>query len=169
MFSLSKKKMLSTLFTKSSIGCGCGGSKSSNIIQPKQKSKFSKNKTSTPITSMKPPSKCPSLNDDQESDPLSNKIETSSTICDAIVVSKYSKDPYQDFQQSMLQMIFENEIHGEDELQELVKCYIQLNSPCHHQTIIKAFKKIWNNVISKSTSSSSFEGHSQKSLSSSSH
>ncbi|KAG9147031.1 hypothetical protein Leryth_005278 [Lithospermum erythrorhizon] len=169
MPSHSMKKMLTTLFMKSAKGCGCR--RSTDIIVPKQKSKFTKNKTSNPTPATNPPdNKCPSyLSDDQEwennsTTPLSNNIETitSTTRCwnqemvncssslkvsDSIAVFKDSNDPYQDFRQSMLQMIIENEIHGKDELQELLKCFLQLNSPCHHKTIIKAFKDNWNDAI----------------------
>ncbi|KAF2321586.1 hypothetical protein GH714_000519 [Hevea brasiliensis] len=80
---------------------------------------------------------------DHENDPKSSKIVNS------VAVVKDSNDPYQDFRHSMLQMIFEKEIYSKDDLQELLNCFLELNSPYHHGLIIEAFTEIWNEVISK--------------------
>ncbi|XP_044506887.1 transcription repressor OFP8-like [Mangifera indica] len=65
-------------------------------------------------------------------------------MVDSIAVVKESKDPYQDFRQSMLLMIMEKEIYNKDDLQQLLKCFLRLNSPCHHDVIVRAFTEIWN-------------------------
>ncbi|XVF05099.1 hypothetical protein REPUB_Repub05bG0142200 [Reevesia pubescens] len=70
-------------------------------------------------------------------------------IIDSIAVVKDSNDPFQDFRHSMLQMIMEKQIYSKDDLQELLQCFLELNSPCHHAVIVKAFMEIWNQVISK--------------------
>ncbi|KZV30551.1 hypothetical protein F511_05701 [Dorcoceras hygrometricum] len=44
----------------------------------------------------------------------------------------------------MLQMIFENQIHSRRDLQQLLDCFLQLNSPQHHETIIQAFMELCN-------------------------
>ncbi|KAL7127077.1 hypothetical protein ABFS83_14G230400 [Erythranthe nasuta] len=66
-------------------------------------------------------------------------------IQDSLAVVKDSEDPYQDFRQSMLQMIFEKEIYTRSGLQQLLHCFLELNLPRHHQTIVQAFADIWNN------------------------
>nr|GEW97057.1 transcription repressor OFP6-like [Tanacetum cinerariifolium] len=66
----------------------------------------------------------------------------------SLAVEKDSDDPYVDFRDSMLQMIMEKEIFGQDDLKELLNCFLQLNSPYYHGIIIKAFTEIWNNVLS---------------------
>lgn len=66
----------------------------------------------------------------------------------SLAVEKDSDDPYVDFRESMLQMIMEKEIYGQDDLRELLNCFLQLNSPYYHGIIIKAFTEIWNNVLS---------------------
>ncbi|KAF5766665.1 putative transcription factor OFP family [Helianthus annuus] len=65
---------------------------------------------------------------------------------DSLAVEKDSSDPYVDFKESMLQMIMEKEIYGEDDLRELLNCFLQLNSPHYHPIIIGAFTEIWNNL-----------------------
>ncbi|CAI9105712.1 OLC1v1004704C1 [Oldenlandia corymbosa var. corymbosa] len=66
---------------------------------------------------------------------------------DSVAVLKDSDDPYQDFRQSMLQMILEKEIYTKDDLQELLNCFLELNSSSHHKVIVQAFMDIWNGVI----------------------
>ncbi|KAM1306172.1 hypothetical protein ACFX2H_008595 [Malus domestica] len=67
---------------------------------------------------------------------------------ESVAVEKDSGDPYLDFRHSMLQMILENEIYSKDDLRELLNCFLQLNSPCNHGIIIRAFTEIWNAVFS---------------------
>ncbi|KAK4380370.1 hypothetical protein RND71_002232 [Anisodus tanguticus] len=55
-----------------------------------------------------------------------------------------SDDPFQDFKKSMLQMIFEKEIYSPEDLEELLNCFLHLNSPSHHYIIIQAFMEILN-------------------------
>ncbi|XP_068660943.1 transcription repressor OFP6-like [Aristolochia californica] len=72
----------------------------------------------------------------------------SGRIRESVAVVKESDDPYLDFRQSMLQMILEKEIYARDDLRELLNCFLSLNSPQHHQIIIRAFTEIWNGVYS---------------------
>ncbi|XP_027177194.1 transcription repressor OFP6-like [Coffea eugenioides] len=74
---------------------------------------------------------------------------------ESVAVEKDSDDPYLDFRQSMLQMILEKEIYSKDDLKELLNCFLQLNSPYYHGTIVRAFTEIWNGVFSvRSTAAS---------------
>ncbi|XP_052176122.1 transcription repressor OFP6-like [Diospyros lotus] len=66
----------------------------------------------------------------------------------SVAVEKDSDDPYLDFRRSMLQMILEREIYSREDLRELLNCFLQLNSPCFHGVIVRAFTEIWNGVIS---------------------
>lgn len=68
---------------------------------------------------------------------------------DSVAIVKDSDNPYHDFRQSMLQMILEKEIYSKDDLQELLNCFLDLNSPAHHEIIVKAFTEIWNGGVSK--------------------
>ena len=79
-----------------------------------------------------------------------SKIIPSKKINDTcIAVVKESNDPYEDFKQSMKQMIVEKEIYDNQDLQELLSCFLELNSPSHRDVIIGAFTEIWNDVVSK--------------------
>ncbi|OWM73617.1 hypothetical protein CDL15_Pgr026716 [Punica granatum] len=69
-------------------------------------------------------------------------------ITNSVAFVKDSEDPYRDFRRSMLQMIFDREIKSREDLQELLNCFLQLNSPSHHDAIIQAFTEIWNSVFS---------------------
>ena len=56
---------------------------------------------------------------------------------------KISADPQKDFRESMVEMILENNIKGSKDLEDLLACYLQLNSDEYHGIIIKVFKQIW--------------------------
>lgn len=73
-------------------------------------------------------------------------VSSRSVLGDSIVVEKRSVNPYYDFQRSILQMIVQKQIYSKSDLQELLNCFLKLNSPFHHQTIIKAFTDLLNNT-----------------------
>ncbi|KAG8371136.1 hypothetical protein BUALT_Bualt13G0055400 [Buddleja alternifolia] len=81
-------------------------------------------------------------------DDYCTKSSTTVTSCPKIrgslAVVKDSDDPYHDFRQSMLQMIFEKELYSKNDLQQLLECFLRLNSPHHHEIIVQAFMEIWN-------------------------
>ncbi|GMN61157.1 hypothetical protein TIFTF001_030241 [Ficus carica] len=66
-----------------------------------------------------------------------------------IAVVKDSDDPFEDFKQSMKQMIVEKEIYVKKDLQELLRCFLELNSPSHRDIIVRAFTDIWNEIVSQ--------------------
>lgn len=67
---------------------------------------------------------------------------------ESVAVVKESEDPLSDFRKSMLQMIVEKEIVGSEELRELLRRFLELNSPRYHDLILRAFAEIWNEVFS---------------------
>ncbi|KAF5744903.1 putative Ovate family protein 6 [Tripterygium wilfordii] len=166
-----KQKLLRAIFT-ASAGCGCGRPKPADVYEPITIPKTSKNPkimnqcssssnggisidekenyTSTTISFNV--DNTSTRNSEYEIDPRPSKNMPSPCpkITDSIAVEKDSSNPYQDFRHSMLQMIFEKEIYCKDDLQELLKCFLELNSPCFHDVIVKAFKEIWNDIVSKS-------------------
>lgn len=93
--------------------------------------------------------------DTTSSSSSSHPSSTSTTTVDgfgrvgpkSVAVEKNSNDPYLDFRQSMLQMIMENQIYTKDDLKELLNCFLQLNSPSLHGTIIRVFTEIWNSFF----------------------
>lgn len=144
--SSSKKWSFKNIFRANGV-CGCGRTKPEDIFEPKPKPE-------TPLENLK------SVDEDEEDGTsttfsldnetlvngpkCSKMVSPCAKICDSLAIVKDSEDPYQDFHQSMLQMILEREIYSRDDLQELLNCFLELNSPHHHQIIVKAFVEIWN-------------------------
>ncbi|GAU36848.1 hypothetical protein TSUD_213720 [Trifolium subterraneum] len=62
---------------------------------------------------------------------------------DGFAVVKSSIDPISDFKESMVEMIVENNIRGSKDLEDLLACYLSLNSSDYHDVIVKAFEQIW--------------------------
>ncbi|CDY32990.1 BnaA10g11960D [Brassica napus] len=71
--------------------------------------------------------------------PQPMKKETAESF--AIVLT--SVDPERDFRESMVEMIVENKMKEQKDLEDLLACYLSLNSSEYHDTIIKAFEKTW--------------------------
>ncbi|GJM91307.1 hypothetical protein PR202_ga07669 [Eleusine coracana subsp. coracana] len=71
----------------------------------------------------------------------------SGRVEESVAVVKESADPLGDFRRSMLQMIVEKEIMGDEELRELLLRFLSLNSPQHHHLIIRAFAEIWEELF----------------------
>ncbi|XP_073013472.1 uncharacterized protein [Typha latifolia] len=67
---------------------------------------------------------------------------------EGVAVVKESSDPYHDFRDSMLQMIVEMEIYAWDDLRDLLRRFLALNSPYHHHLILRAFAEIWAGLTS---------------------
>ncbi|XP_074568714.1 transcription repressor OFP1-like [Curcuma longa] len=59
------------------------------------------------------------------------------------LVVKSSSDPQRDFRNSMMEMIVENNIRASKDLEELLACYLSLNSNEFHDTIVAVFQQIW--------------------------
>ncbi|KAA8549495.1 hypothetical protein F0562_001179 [Nyssa sinensis] len=71
----------------------------------------------------------------------SNSGRKSYSMSFAIVKSSF--DPQKDFKDSMAEMIVENNIRASKDLEELLACYLSLNSNEYHGLIVKAFEQIW--------------------------
>ncbi|XAR55751.1 hypothetical protein NMG60_11035941 [Bertholletia excelsa] len=65
------------------------------------------------------------------------------SLSESFAVVKASEDPQRDFRESMVEMIMENNIRTSKDLEDLLACYLQLNSDEHHAMIIRVFKQIW--------------------------
>ncbi|XP_058734708.1 transcription repressor OFP1-like [Vicia villosa] len=61
----------------------------------------------------------------------------------SVAIVKSSFNPQKDFRESMVEMIVENNIRESKDLEDLLACYLSLNSDEYHQLIIKVFKQIW--------------------------
>lgn len=74
--------------------------------------------------------------------PLHGKVK------DTFAVVKRSSDPYSDFRTSMLEMIVEKQIFSPEDLENLLQCFLSLNSHHHHNIIVEVFTEIWEALFS---------------------
>ncbi|XP_047956867.1 transcription repressor OFP1-like [Salvia hispanica] len=61
---------------------------------------------------------------------------------ESFAIVKASFDPENDFKESMMEMIVENNIRASNDLEELLACYLSLNPNQYHDMIIKAVQQI---------------------------
>ncbi|XP_009364515.2 transcription repressor OFP7-like [Pyrus x bretschneideri] len=64
-------------------------------------------------------------------------------VRESVAVVKKSEDPYEDFRRSMMEMIMEKQIFEAKELEELLHCFLTLNSRHYQDVIVEAFSEIW--------------------------
>ncbi|XP_059636646.1 transcription repressor OFP7-like [Cornus florida] len=69
---------------------------------------------------------------------------------ESFAVVKRSEDPYEDFKRSMLEMILEKQTFEADDLEQLLLCFLSLNSREYHGVIVEAFSEIWELLFHKS-------------------
>ncbi|XP_059641910.1 transcription repressor OFP1-like [Cornus florida] len=65
------------------------------------------------------------------------------SLSETFAVVKSSSDPQRDFRDSMVEVILENNLRASKDLEELLACYLSLNSDVYHDLIVKVFKQIW--------------------------
>ncbi|KAF5201851.1 Transcription repressor ofp5 [Thalictrum thalictroides] len=58
-------------------------------------------------------------------------------------VMKCSFDPQNDFKDSMVEMIVEKSLWSPEELENLLACYLSLNSVEYHDLIVQVFQQLW--------------------------
>lgn len=79
-------------------------------------------------------------------------------VRESFAVVKKSEDPYEDFKRSMMEMIVEKHMFDEKELEQLLHCFLSLNSREHHRVIVQAFSEIWEGLFCASSARSSSSG-----------
>ncbi|KAG2713140.1 hypothetical protein I3760_04G161200 [Carya illinoinensis] len=68
-------------------------------------------------------------------------------VKDSYAVVKSSSDPYNDFRTSMVEMIVEKQIFAAKDLEQLLQCFLSLNSYHHHKVIVEVFTEIWESLF----------------------
>ncbi|CAN1331192.1 Transcription repressor OFP8 [Linum perenne] len=66
----------------------------------------------------------------------------------SFAVVKSSNNPYQDFKKSMLEMMVAKQLYAAKDLEQLLQCFLSLNSDHHHVIIVQVFMDIWGNLFS---------------------
>ncbi|CAN4122821.1 unnamed protein product [Withania somnifera] len=74
-------------------------------------------------------------------------------VNESFAIVKKSADPYEDFKRSMMEMILEKEMFEAEDLEQLLLCFLSLNSRHHHAIIVEAFTDIWEELFGKSSKS----------------
>ncbi|KAL6993609.1 hypothetical protein U1Q18_011723 [Sarracenia purpurea var. burkii] len=69
-------------------------------------------------------------------------------VKESFAVVKKSEDPFEDFKRSMMDMILEKQMFEERDLEQLLQCFLSLNSRYHHAVIVEAFAEIWESIFS---------------------
>ncbi|KAK3003844.1 hypothetical protein RJ639_019618 [Escallonia herrerae] len=110
--------------------------------------KQSKVRVKSPRTAAKIECKIKRLEDVKKAKKKTKKMRkvrmvNQATAFDSFAVVKSSVDPQQDFRDSMIEMIIEKGIRQQEELEELLVCYLTLNSDEYHDIIIKTFRQVW--------------------------
>lgn len=72
-------------------------------------------------------------------------------VGESVAVVKSSQDPYHDFKTSMLEMIVEKQIFQPSDLEQLLQCFLSLNSKQHHEIIVQVFTEIWSSIFASGT------------------
>ncbi|KAJ8439314.1 hypothetical protein Cgig2_022451 [Carnegiea gigantea] len=90
------------------------------------------------------PSPCPARPAEEMTSPTPN-----SKIEESIAVVKESEDPYRDFRESMMQMIMEKEIFSQEDLHDLLRRFLRLNSAAHRPLILRAFVDVCHALVAE--------------------
>lgn len=72
-------------------------------------------------------------------------------VRESFAVVKRSEDPYEDFRKSMMDMILEKQIFEDTDLEQLLHCFLSLNSSEHHGVIVQVFAEIWHSLFTSSS------------------
>ncbi|CAO2830514.1 unnamed protein product [Amaranthus hypochondriacus] len=146
---MGKTKIFKNLATHLGLTCGCGsGSRSKfnipDVYEPKLKVGSSTDTcTCTCTCTCTSPSTISSLGKK-----LLAPASTTQNIGKA--VEMVSMNPYKDFQDSMMEMIVENEISCTEQLVQLLHCFLSLNSPAHQHIILTAFFQVCQYAVPSS-------------------
>ncbi|KAL0395983.1 UNVERIFIED_CONTAM: Transcription repressor OFP7 [Sesamum calycinum] len=68
-------------------------------------------------------------------------------VKESFAIVKRSEDPYEDFKSSMMDMIMEKQMFEEKDLEQLLQCFLSLNSRQYHGIIVEAFSEIWEAIF----------------------
>ncbi|XP_047974461.1 transcription repressor OFP7-like [Salvia hispanica] len=64
-------------------------------------------------------------------------------VKESFAIVKRSENPLEDFKKSMMDMIVEKQMFDKKDLEQLLHCFLSLNSSNYHGIIVEAFSQIW--------------------------
>jgi uncharacterized protein (TIGR01568 family) len=80
---------------------------------------------------------------------------------ESVALVKSSYNPYNDFKESMIEMIVEKDIQESCDLEELLQCYLSLNAVEYHALIVEVFTEVWCEIFERLHSFTKEVMHSQ--------
>lgn len=84
--------------------------------------------------------------------PRQSPKQSQGVVKDSVaVVVESSYDPYNDFRESMIEMIVDQDIHETSDLEELLQCYLALNESEYHEVIVDVFMDVWHELFESNT------------------
>ncbi|KAI8011769.1 Acyl-CoA-binding domain-containing protein 6 [Camellia lanceoleosa] len=88
-----------------------------------------------------------SLNHKKRVKKLLPSFSAKEKVKDSFAVVKESVDPYEDFKASMIEMILAKQLFEERDFEQLLECFLSLNSRHHYGVIVDAFSDIWKTIF----------------------
>ncbi|KAL1541881.1 transcription repressor OFP7-like [Salvia divinorum] len=64
-------------------------------------------------------------------------------VKESFAIVKKSEDPLGDFKRSMMEMIVEKQMFEKKDMEQLLQCFLSLNSRHYHGVIVEAYSDIW--------------------------
>lgn len=80
---------------------------------------------------------------------------TASDVFNSVAMVKSSYDPQQDFKESMVEMVLAKQLNTSEDLQQLLECYLSLNSEEYHDIIVQVFHEVWSDLFRRSYTAAS--------------
>ncbi|CAA7061111.1 unnamed protein product [Microthlaspi erraticum] len=118
-----KRYTLKTIFNSIFMACGCCGS---TVLPSSRSNDYTLGPPVSPTVLRSP---CPKIDE-------------------SVAMAKESVNPFEDYKKSMNQMIKERDIETEDDLKELLRCFLDINPPPHHNLIVRAFVDVCSHLRS---------------------
>lgn len=117
-----KRHTLKTIFNPVLMACCCG----SSVLPSSRSNDYTLGPPVSPTVLRSP---CPKIDE-------------------SVAMAKESINPFDDYKKSMNQMIIERDIETEDDLKELLRCFLDINPPPHHNLIVRAFVDVCSHLRS---------------------
>ena len=113
-----------------------------NDARKRSKQRRSKQVASVPDVSPTPPPPPPPPAAEKKPQPHAGVVKERVAV---VVESSY--DPYNDFRESMIEMIVDQDIRETGDLEELLQCYLSLNEAEYHNVIVDVFTDVWHELF----------------------
>ena len=113
-------------------------------VEPQRSSKIS-DSSQKPKRSVAPAPPAPQM---IMSPPRNSTQQRAGVLKESVaVVVESSYDPYNDFRESMIEMIIDQDIQETGDLEELLQCYLALNEAEFHPVIVDVFTDVWHELF----------------------